>query len=289
MELQAALQAFLLQLEADGRSPHTRNQYRRHGKALATWLEARGVTSVAGLAPELLARFFADDAAKTSCRGGPKRAVSLNAMRTSIRCFAAHLHGAGVVATNPARLLRRARCAAPPPRCLRADEESRLLDVLAKAKGAQAERDRVLVLLLLKTGVRIGSALALDVGDVDFANAELMLRSTKNDRPTTAVLPKDVSKKLRTFVAGRIDGPVFLANGHRVSMRHAQRRLAGWFAKANVAGKSAHSLRHSFATRIYGETGDLQLTQAALGHASVNSTVIYAKLDRARLRAVVGA
>jgi site-specific recombinase XerC len=116
-----------------------------------------------------------------------------------------------------------------------------------------------------------------------------MLRSTKNNRPTTAVLPKDVGRKLRAFVAGRNDGPVFVANGHRVSTRHVQRRLAGWFSKANIAGKSAHSLRHSFATRIYGETGDLQLTQAALGHASVNSTVIYAKLDRARLRAVVGA
>jgi site-specific recombinase XerC len=38
MQLQAALQAFLLQLSADGRSPHTIGQYRRHGTALANWL-----------------------------------------------------------------------------------------------------------------------------------------------------------------------------------------------------------------------------------------------------------
>src|SRR6185436_13623538 len=112
MHLQAALQAFLLQLEADGRSPHTIGQYRRHGHALANWLrETKSPTTVAKLTPDLLARFFAAAAAKNSCRGGPKKAVSVNAMRTSIRCFAKHLHDAGLVVTNPARLLRRARCA----------------------------------------------------------------------------------------------------------------------------------------------------------------------------------
>src|SRR5262245_49303330 len=103
MDLQAALQAFLLQLEADGRSKHTIRQYRRHGTALVNWLAATGAsTNVADLKPELLARFFAADAAKNSCRGGAKKAVSLNAMRTSIRCFAAHLHQSGLVQTNPA-------------------------------------------------------------------------------------------------------------------------------------------------------------------------------------------
>jgi site-specific recombinase XerC len=137
MQLQAALQAFLLQLQADGRSPHTIGQYRRHGTALVNWLAAtRGPRKAAELTPDLLARFFAADAAKQSCRGGAKKAVSLNAMRTSIRCFARHLHDAGLVATNPARLLRRARCAAPPPRALHTDEQARLLEVLAVSTAA---------------------------------------------------------------------------------------------------------------------------------------------------------
>ena len=260
MHLQAALQAFLLQLEADGRSPHTIGQYRRHGAALANWLAAtNSPTDVAKLTPALLARFFADDAAKNSCRGGPKKAVSLNAMRTSIRCFAAWLHQSGLASTNAARMLRRARCAPPPPRALHADEQKRLLEVLAKAAGPEGERDRMLVELLLGTGIRIGSALALDVGDIDFAHGEITLRTTKNDRPCTAVLPADVAKRLKTFVAERTYGPVFLADDHRVSMRHAQRRLAGWFAQAKIAGRSAHSLRHTFASTLLGRTGDLRL------------------------------
>jgi integrase/recombinase XerC len=289
MHVQAALQAFLLQLEADGRSPHTIGQYRRHGTALVAWLaETRQPTAVAKLTPEVLARFFAADAAKNSCRGGPKKAVSLNAMRTSIRCFAAHLHESGLVATNPARLLRRARCAPPPPRALHDDERQRLLDVLAKAKGAEAERDRMLVELLLSTGMRIGSALALDVPDLDFAHREITIRTAKNDRPCTVVMPAGLVKKLKAFVAGRGAGPLFLAGDHRISMRHAQRRLTGWFAEAGIQGKSAHSMRHSAACSLLNRTGDLRLVQAAMNHASIVSTCIYTQVDREKLRAAVG-
>ena len=290
MQLQAALQAFLLQLEADGRSPHTRGQYRRHGTTLVNWLVATGAgTTVADLRPETLARFFAADAAKNSCRGGPKKAVSLNAMRTSIRCFAQHLHQSGLVASNPARMLRRARCAPAPPRALHEDEQRRLLNLLAAAKGPEPARDRMLVELLLGTGIRIGSAIALDVEDVDVGHGELALRRTKGDRPASAILPKSVGRRLKAFLAGRGSGPVFLAGSHRISMRHAQRRLAAWFAAAGIAGKSAHALRHSYATSLLARTGDLRLVQAALNHASIVSTTIYTQVDRARLREVVGA
>jgi len=74
VQLQAALQAFLLQLAADGRSPHTIGQYRRHGQARATWLAKAGApTAVAKLTPDLLARFFASPAARTSCHGDPRK------------------------------------------------------------------------------------------------------------------------------------------------------------------------------------------------------------------------
>lgn len=289
MDLQAALQAFLLQLEADGRSPHTIGQYRRHGTALATWLATSGAgADVADLTPDLVARFFASPAARTSCRGGPKKATSANAMRTSIRCFAAHLHESGLVATNPARLLRRARCAPPPPKALHPDEQKRLLDVLAAATGPEAARDRMLIELLLATGIRIGSALALDVEDIDFDHQEIALRRTKNDRPATVVMPKAIAEKLTGFLRDRSSGPVFLAGDRRISTRHAQRRLAGWLSKARVAGRSAHSLRHSYAEALLARTGDLRLVQAALNHASIVSTTIYTAVDRAKLRAAVG-
>jgi integrase len=58
---------------------------------------------------------------------------------------------------------------------------------------------------------------------------------------------------------------------------------------AGITAKSARGLQHSFACRVYGWTGDLQITQAALGHASIVSTRTCAKVDRALLRVAVGA
>ena len=290
MNLQAALDQFLLQLAADGRSPHTVAQYRRHGTALATWLASTGAsTNVADLKPETLARFFAADAAKNSCRGGVKRAVSLNAMRTSVRCFCSHLHQSGLIATNPARLLRRARAASPPPRAVRDDEMQRLRAVLAAGTGPEAERDRVLVELLVGTGVRLGSAIAADIEDLDLAHSEIALKVTKNSRPAVAVLPAATTEMLRRFIGNRTTGPLFLASDRRVSVRHVQRRLSSWFAAAGIRGRSAHSLRHSYATALLAKTGDLRLVQAAMHHASIVSTTIYTTVDKAQLRAAVGA
>ncbi|MCB9877007.1 MAG: tyrosine-type recombinase/integrase [Planctomycetes bacterium] len=290
MQLQAALEAFQVQLAADGRSEHTRRQYRRHVAGLIAWLtNAHRPTTAESITPQVVAEFFASDDAKSSCRGGPKKATSANAQRTSLRCFLRWLHESGTTTTNAGRLLRRALCAPPPPKALHADEQHRLRDALGAATGAESNRDHILIELLLGTGIRIGSAIGLDIEDIDLGHGELTLRKSKNDRPATAVLPKGTAEMLRVFVSDRTAGPLFLAGGRRLSMRHAQRRIARWLTAAGIRGRSAHALRHTFATRIYSTTGDLQVTQAALGHASIASTVIYARLDRARLRAAVGA
>src|SRR5204863_175335 len=86
--------------------------------------------------------------------------------------------------------------------------------------------DRMLVELLLGTGMRIGSALAIDVGDLDFAHGEIALRTTKDDRPSSAVMTTAIAKKLKTFLGARTEGPVFIAGDHGVSMRDAQRQVA---------------------------------------------------------------
>jgi site-specific recombinase XerD len=293
MHLQDALGQFQVQLAADGRSEHTRRQYERHGRAFATWLaERRYPTNLAKITPAIVAEFFSSDAAKLRARGGPKKATSANAMRTSLRNFFRWAHESGSAPTNAARLLKRARCAPAPPRALHLDEQHRLLDVLDKVEGAEAARDRMLVHILLHCGIRLGSALGLDIDDVDLEHHELHIRKAKGDRPAVVLMPKAVAKDLRAFLRGRNSGPLFLAgtkSDRRISTRHAQRRIAGWFAAAGITGRSAHGLRHSFAMRVYEQTGDLLVTQQALGHAAIGSTVCYAKVDRSRLRAAVGA
>jgi len=279
MRILEALDLFLLQLDADGRSPHTRAQYERHVRLLARFYAG----PVEQITHEDLARFLVSPEVRLRPDGKPKKATAVNALRTSIRCFFAYLAGAGILPRDPARLVRRARCAPPPPRSLSPEDQERLLDVLRREDGG---RDHALFHLLLGAGLRIGSALALEVGDIDLDRGEALIRRAKGDRPAVALLPRAVAEHLRAYLAGRVEGPVFPG----VSPRHANRRLRHWLARAGVrASASCHSLRHSFAMRVYGRTGDLLVTQAALGHASIASTTVYARADRESVRAAVGA
>lgn len=289
VNLHAAHRAFQVQLAADGRSEHTRNQYQRHVLGMLAWLtKGERSTDLAAITPAVVAEFFGSDAARQSARGGLKRATSANAQRTSLRCFFRWAHESGLTPNNAARQLRRARCAPPPPKGLHGDEQERLLALLAAATGAEARRDELLVQLLLGCGVRIGSALGLDVEDLDLVHGELTLRTFKGNRPTSVLVPKGLVGKLQAFLGDRTTGPLFLAGDRRICMRHSQRRLARWLKAAGISGRSAHSLRHSFAAALLAKTGDLRLVQQALNHASIVSTTIYTQVDRAKLRAAVG-
>lgn len=279
MKISDALEEFVLQLEADGRSRHTIDQYVRHVNLLACAHPGQ----VEAITHADLARFLTSPEARLRPDGKPKKATAMNALRSSIRCFFGYLAASGMLESNPARLVRRARCAPPPPRALSPEDEERLLDVLHREAGS---RDCALFSLLLGAGLRIGSALALEVGDLDLERSEVLVRKAKGDRPTVLVIPYALRDRLVAYVADRTDGLLFPGIGPR----HANRRLRHWLARAGVrAPASPHCLRHTFAMRVYQRTGDLLVTGAALGHASVASTAVYARADRERVREAVGA
>jgi site-specific recombinase XerD len=279
MQLQEALAAFDDQLRADGRSDHTIRQYARHLRAFAR----TAPPTLAEITPAVVAAFMNADAARNRPDGKPKRATSVNALRSTLRTFFAYAHAAGWMPTNPARLLRRARTGTPPPRALSDADRESLLGRLAAAEGPLARRDEIIVRLLLGSGLRIGSAVGLDVGDVDFERGELNVRRTKGDRPETVYLSSDLVVRLRRFLSARKDGPLFAtADGTRLTTRQAARRFA-----ATDAPGSLHGLRHSFATALLAKTGDLALVQAALRHRSIASTMVYARVGVDRVRAAI--
>ena len=290
MRLNDALARYAVQLEADGRSSHTIHQYGRHIGLLDSWLREHGKgTEVEEIVHETLAAFLASPCARMRPDGKTKRATSTNALRTSLRTFFRYAHEAGYVRSNPARLVRRALCGTPPIRALSEEEQGRLVEALEAGKGPVAERDRMLFVLMLGSGIRIGSTLALDVGDVDLERGELALRRTKGDVPTTVPLSRSLRDHLRGYIGERTSGPLFRgANGRALSARHVQRRLQLWCGRAGIGhAVRPHDLRHSFAIKIYRKTRDLLLVQQALRHRSITSTTVYAQCDDARLREVL--
>ncbi|MBI1852286.1 MAG: tyrosine-type recombinase/integrase, partial [Planctomycetes bacterium] len=164
-------------------------------------------------------------------------------------------------------------------------DREKLLRALKVAQGFEAERDFALVQFLLLTGARIGSTLVLDIEDLDLAAGEATLKC-KADRTERLFLNAEVVGHLRTWIGRRTTGPVFTTrNGRRLTSRQFARRLGQWSTQAGIQRSvSPHCLRHSFAMRVLEKTGDLLLTQAALGHRSIASTMAYVRVDPARLR-----
>ncbi|MBL8896879.1 MAG: tyrosine-type recombinase/integrase, partial [Planctomycetes bacterium] len=265
MHLNDAIAAFQLQLEADGRSIHTRRQYARHLRLLGAWLDANDIEpELEQISTSVVARFLVSDAARRTVDGAAKMATSTNALRTSVRVFFQHCELAGYVARSPGMLVRRARCGEPPPRALSDGEVERLLEVAAKGEP----RDELLVRLLLGTGLRLGEALALEVEDVDLERGTISVRRAKNDRPRTAFVPAELVPRLAAWMRD-LEWRLFSISG-----RHAQRVIERMAREAGVVA-SAHALRHTAAMRVYARTGDLGVVQRVLGHASVATTVRY--------------
>jgi len=290
VRLRDALAQFLLQLEADGRSPHTRAQYARHLGLLARWLAASGHSGeIEHVGHEDLARFLVAPEARERGDGAPKRASSTNCLRTSLRSFFAWQHAAGNLRQNPARLVRRAMCSPGPPRALSEGERKALLDTLAAGEGWTARRDHELFSLMLGSGLRLGATLALDVEDLDLDRGELVARKMKGGRAERVLLPRSVCEHLASWFAGRTAGPVFRGRGgERLGARQVARRLDYWLERAGIRrAASPHSLRHTFAAELLGRTHDLVLVQSAMHHRSIASTLRYVAADEQRLRAAL--
>lgn len=289
MILRNALDRYLLQLEADGRSRHTVDQRRRHVLLLEGWLAGQQRDrDMRTIDHEALAHFLVSPAARTRSDGAAKRATSVNALRSSLRAFFSYALHAGIVAMDPSRLIRPARCGPRLPKALVLEQEERLLTLLDAATTRAARRDRALFRFLLRTGTRLGATLALRVEDIDLDHACARLRASKGDCEEIVVLPRETVNDMRTWMEGRSSGPLFPGpHGEPLSARRARSRLAHWLRQAEIRGGSPHTLRHTFATSLYRRTGDVRLVQRALGHRAIASTLVYAHADVDRLRSVL--
>src|SRR6266704_1596892 len=153
---------------------------------------------------------------------------------------------------------------------------------------AEGARDRAVLLLLVRLGLRAGDIVHLRHADIDWENGALQLTG-KGRRQSALPLPQDVGDAILNYVEHwrpdvgdehvflRVNAPfVPLAGSSAVSslVRRAARR-AGLSARRI----GAHILRHTAASLMLREGASLQTISHVLRHQSLDTTVIYAKVD----------
>lgn len=182
------------------------------------------------------------------------------------------------------------------PRHLTADQVASLLASCNSATST-GQRDRAALLLLARLGLRAGELVQLRLEDIDWHGGHLRVRASKTYRerclPLTQELGDALVAYLREGRPGSTHREVFLSahppfaplsGPSSVSwlVRRACRR-AGFPSELQVG---AHALRHSAATQMVCQGASFKAVADVLGHQSLQTTGLYAKLDLATLEQV---
>jgi site-specific recombinase XerD len=150
-------------------------------------------------------------------------------------------------------------------------------------------RDRALLLLLATTGLRNKELRSLELRDIDWRRAEILVRRTKARRDRVVPLLQEAGKALADYVLHarpKIDNSrVFLSHRPPVGpfrtsgaiSRIVRSRLErSGLELSRVAG--AHLVRHSLATELVGQRRPINEVADLLGHRSIDTTAIYVKV-----------
>lgn len=286
MKLDAAIEAFLTALAANGRSPLTIDCYRRDLGFLASFA---GEVEVGDLTADTIHRFVLSDAVQKTTAGAAKAEVSIGRTKAALKSLGRYLTDLNLVDRDPAGGLEIRRVGRQHPKALTDEERKRLVRALNARHGAEVERDRVILAVFLATGIRLRELAGLDVGDVRLDEKRLIIRA-KGGRLTSRFLNSPLRGELRRHLRGRpgdAETPaLFLSSrGERLSARQIQTRFHQWLRWAEIdrPGLTVHSLRHTFGTRLYRRSHDLLQTAKAMGHSSLESTRVYVELNDADL------
>jgi len=167
-------------------------------------------------------------------------------------------------------------------------------------------RNRSLFMLGISVGGRISELLALTIGDV-WQNGQpvgdlLFEKNVVKGKEMARMIPvnADGRKAITELIEwhreryGGLDlrRPLFPSrkHGYTLGRTQAHRILATAFNKAGLNGKLAtHSLRKSFAQRMYDASGDIFLVKELLGHKSVETTKQYLGVSYAKMQAAAKA
>jgi integrase/recombinase XerD len=169
------------------------------------------------------------------------------------------------------------------PRAMNPDDVRQLLSVISHT------RDRALILVLLRTGMRIGELLALKVNDLDIRERKIyILEGEKNSLGRVVYLSDDALFALRRWLSkrdqkkgvvfyGRERNPLGYSSARYLFVKHLKK------AGLENRGYTVHSLRHTFASELLNAGMRLECLQQLLGHHNIEMTRRYARLtDKTR-------
>ena len=177
------------------------------------------------------------------------------------------------------------RLSRPLPRHLRDEEVQRLLKVI------QQPRDRALVMLMLRCGLRVEEVARLKLAALDLRRRQLFVQHGKGGKDRVVYLSDDAQEALIQYLRVRPASrakEVFLVHkgrcrGQAISVRGIQKRLEHYARQAKLK-VSCHQLRHTMATQLLNADAPLVSIQDLLGHSRIKTTQRYCRVSNIKVQ-----
>lgn len=135
------------------------------------------------------------------------------------------------------------------------------------------EHLRPIILTALYTGLRRGRILSLTWDQIDWDNNQIIYMG-KDGQPHSVPMVKPLRAELEKLPRDKMY--VFTYAGHKITdISHSWRAA---FNKSGLPYRSFHTLRHTTATWLLRQTGNLRVVQNVLGHHAITTTTKYAHL-----------
>jgi integrase len=276
-------------MRVHGISPESRQHYLRYARRLVQSLQM-SEPDWTKLRAEQIHDFICCEAAKRktgSCR------LVIAAIRALLRFLAAE----GVVPPNLHRAVPAVRewRHASLPKYISTGELDRVLQI-CHTPTTRCSRDICIILIMARLGMRAGEVRQLKLDDIDWIEGKIHVRAGKSRRERTLPLLEEVGKALGVYL--REERPESAERSIFLTLRPPYRPLAcssaisqisrRIFEEAGVQGPrlGAHRLRHTVATHMVRRGSSFKEVADVLGHTSLKSTGIYAKLDERSLQQV---
>ncbi|MFK5881887.1 MAG: tyrosine-type recombinase/integrase [Sulfurospirillum sp.] len=152
-------------------------------------------------------------------------------------------------------------------------------------------RNRLLIKIILYTGIRVGEALGICLKDIyaqdDFYTIQVR---GKGNKPRVVMIKKGIIEHdLSNYLGKRVcENNLLFCNkfGRKLTQAYISRIVEKILMSAGIKKEKngAHMLRHTFATLLYQKSHDLILVQESLGHADINTSRIYTHFDKEKLK-----
>lgn len=266
------LALFLAAKSVEEKSPNTLKLYK---SVISSFLSSLRVQLPSVTVNDVRLHLFA-------CRQRGMKPVTVSNVRRILNSFFEWCAAEQLVPANPVRRIAPIRPEKSPRRAMQRVE----LEYLRAA--CVTLRDKALVDFLYSTGARVSECCRAQISDIDWIRKTVLIRHGKGNTSRLTYLNPEAEVSLRAYLAGRRDPSPYIFARSRgssclplnpKSVQDAVSALAARSGRAFSVRITPHVFRHTVATVALRNGMPLEQVQRFLGHANINTTMIYASVS----------